>query len=85
LTPVLAVPLDEHGIDSCLYMPPGVPVFTMGVGSAALKNAAIGACQILSRDDAPLGDRLAAYLARAAKLADFHVISYKYPEEEFPA
>lgn len=44
--PVIAVPLDEHGIDSCLYMPPGVPVALAGVGSAGLKNAALLALQI---------------------------------------
>lgn len=44
--PVIAVPLDEHGIDSCLYMPPGVPVALAGVGSAGLKNAALLALQV---------------------------------------
>lgn len=44
--PVIAVPLDEHGIDSCLYMPPGVPVLLAGVGKTGLKNAAIAAVQI---------------------------------------
>lgn len=82
MIPVLAVPLDEHGIDSCIYMPPGVPVFTMGVGSSGLKNAAIGACQILLRDNPPLGERLATYLSRAAKPADLHTLSYDYPEEK---
>lgn len=43
---VIAVPLDEHGIDSCLYMPPGVPVALAGIGSTGLKNAALLALQI---------------------------------------
>ena len=50
--PVIAVPLDEHGIDSCLYMPPGVPVLLAGVGKPGLKNAAIAACQILALNGA---------------------------------
>ena len=49
--PVIAVPLDEHGIDSCFYMPPGVPVLTAGVGKTGLKNAAIAAVQISARSD----------------------------------
>lgn len=46
---VIGVPLDEHGIDSCLYMPPGVPVLSCGVGKAGLKNAGIAAAQIVAR------------------------------------
>lgn len=49
--PVIAVPLDEHGIDSCIWMPPGVPVLTAGVGKAGLKNAAIAAVQISAKSD----------------------------------
>lgn len=46
--PVIGVPLDEHGVDSCIYMPPGVPVLIAGVGKAGLKNAAIAALQVLA-------------------------------------
>ncbi len=49
--PVIAVPLDEHGIDSCLYMPPGVPVALAGVGSSGLKNAALLALQMVMAYD----------------------------------
>src|SRR5258708_492487 len=35
--PIIGVPMDEHGIDSCVYMPPGVPVLTAGVGKTGLK------------------------------------------------
>ncbi len=71
--PVLGVPLDEHGIDSCLYMPPGVPVATMGVGAAGLFNATIFACQSLAQEDASLEAALENYLRNAAakKLAKF--------------
>jgi phosphoribosylaminoimidazole carboxylase PurE protein len=64
--PVLAVPLDEHGIDSCLYMPPGVPVATMGVGTAGLLNAAIFACQALVRGSESQQAALERYLLNAA-------------------
>ena len=48
---VLGVPLDRDGVDSCLHMPPGVPVATMGVGKPGLRNAAIAAVQILAMFD----------------------------------
>jgi phosphoribosylcarboxyaminoimidazole (NCAIR) mutase len=70
------LPLDEHGIDSCLYMPPGVPVFTMGVGSAGLKNAAIGACQVLAVSDVQLSNRLSYYLTDTAKPAKLNVLTH---------
>jgi phosphoribosylaminoimidazole carboxylase PurE protein len=82
MVPVLAVPLDEHGIDSCIYMPPGVPVFTMGVGSAGLKNAAIGACQVLAVADAPLSARLARYLEDNSKPAKLHVLTHDPVKEK---
>lgn len=66
--PVIAVPLDEHGIDSCIYMPPGVPVLTAGVGEIGLKNAAIAVCQLVAIDPDRGGVRsqLHDYLARAS-------------------
>ncbi|MEX2043305.1 MAG: AIR carboxylase family protein [Patescibacteria group bacterium] len=71
--PVIAVPLDEHGIDSCLYMPPGVPVLTTGVGKPGLRNAAIAACQILSTGDGYLSTSLVNYLADNEKKPEFGV------------
>jgi phosphoribosylaminoimidazole carboxylase PurE protein len=71
--PVVGVPMDEHGVDSCVYMPPGVPVLTTGVGAVGLKNAAIAAAQILAVGDAALAKRLRDHVARTAKPPRFDV------------
>jgi 5-(carboxyamino)imidazole ribonucleotide mutase len=55
--PVIGVPLAAgalNGIDSLysiVQMPAGVPVATMAIGKAGMKNAAIFAAQILARTD----------------------------------
>jgi 5-(carboxyamino)imidazole ribonucleotide mutase len=71
--PIIGVPLDEHGIDSCLYMPPGVPVLTAGVGKVGLKNAALAACQILAATDRSLGLALQAHVSKSTKSPEFDV------------
>lgn len=71
--PVIAVPLDEHGIDSCLYMPPGVPVLMPGVGKAGLKNAAIATCQILATGERGLDLALLEFVSRNNKQPEFRV------------
>lgn len=71
--PVIGVPMDEHGIDSCVYMPPGVPVLTAGVGKVGLKNAALAAAQILAVGDAAIAAKLRTYLARTAKEPQFDI------------
>jgi 5-(carboxyamino)imidazole ribonucleotide mutase len=71
--PVIGVPLDEHGIDSCLYMPPGVPVLLTGVGKAGLKNATLAAAQILATGDQDVAESLTKYLASTKKTAKFNV------------
>jgi len=71
--PIIAVPLDQYGIDSCLRMPPGVPVLTAGVGKPGLKNAAIAACQILAVANNEIGLHLTAHLSDTAKFAEFNV------------
>ena len=71
--PVIAVPLDEHGIDSCIYMPPGVPVLTAGVGKAGLKNAAQAACQVLALGDEKLAAKLATYVKTSTKQPQYNV------------
>lgn len=70
--PIIAVPLDEHGIDSCIWMPPGVPVLTAGVGKTGLKNAAIAAVQI-SAKDGPERSSFHDWLAATAKRAILNV------------
>lgn len=73
--PVIGVPLDEHGIDSCIYMPPGVPVLMAGVGKAGLKNAAIAALQILTvgpgNDDLKVSFQ--SYLSDSAREPQFNI------------
>jgi 5-(carboxyamino)imidazole ribonucleotide mutase len=71
--PVIGVPLDEHGIDSCIYMPPGVPVLTTGVGKIGLKNAVIAAAQILATGDPKAAEGLAKQLEATKKDPKFNV------------
>jgi 5-(carboxyamino)imidazole ribonucleotide mutase len=73
--PVIGVPLlgkalaGADALYSCVQMPPGVPVATVGVDGA--KNAAVLACQMLALADASLAGALADLkrdLARGHKL-----------------
>lgn len=73
LKPIIGVPLDEHGIDSCIYMPPGVPVLTSGVGKPGLKNAAVAACQILASGDAKVAASLKEYIAKNNKQPQYNL------------
>lgn len=41
----------QAAIGSCIAMPPGVPLFFMGVGEAGARNAALGAMRILALSD----------------------------------
>ncbi len=66
--PVIGIPLASssglEGIDallSTIQMPPGVPVATMGIGSAGAKNAAILAVQILALTDNNLREKLSLF------------------------
>jgi phosphoribosylaminoimidazole carboxylase PurE protein len=71
LLPVIGVPLASlmpGGMDALLstvQMPPGVPVATVGVGSA--RNAGILAAQILALSDPPLATRLEAQRVAATE------------------
>ncbi len=62
--PVIGVPLDAsslHGLDALLstvQMPPGIPVATMGIGSAGAQNAAVLAARILALHDAKVAAAL---------------------------
>ncbi len=71
--PVIGVPLDESGITSTIFMPPGVPVLTTGVGKAGLKNAAVAAAQILAIGDEKVATGLSAYLEKTKKTPQFNV------------
>ena len=63
--PVIGVPMAAgslQGIDALLstvQMPEGIPVATVGIGSAGAKNAALLAVQILALKDNALAEKLA--------------------------
>ena len=77
LLPVIGVPMNASlgGIDALLatvQMPPGVPVATVGIGSAGARNAAWLASRILSLQDLELQQRMKEAIANmtAKVLAD---------------
>ena len=65
--PVIGVPMASgslQGVDALLstvQMPPGIPVATVGIGSAGAKNAAILAVQMLALGDKGLAEKLAGH------------------------
>jgi len=67
IIPVIGVPMDSsplRGLDALLstvQMPGGIPVATMGLGSAGAKNAGLIAVQILASFDPTLRERLREY------------------------
>ncbi len=70
--PVIGVPLNASslgGLDALLstvQMPPGVPVATMGIGTAGARNAAVFATRMLALNDARLRERLAQHVVAMA-------------------
>ncbi|MDQ7783199.1 MAG: 5-(carboxyamino)imidazole ribonucleotide mutase [Desulfomonilaceae bacterium] len=73
IIPVIGVPMpssDLNGLDALLstvQMPGGVPVATMGLGSAGAKNAGLLAVRILATSDQALRDKLREYRDREAR------------------
>ena len=71
--PVIGVPIASgtlQGVDALLatvQMPPGVPVATVGIGSAGAKNAAILAVQILALADKTLAEKLNQHKKKLAE------------------
>lgn len=67
LVPVIGVPMESSslgGLDALLstvQMPGGIPVATMGLGSAGAKNAGLFAVHILAAFDSSLRDKLRDY------------------------
>ncbi|MBE17338.1 MAG: 5-(carboxyamino)imidazole ribonucleotide mutase [Nitrospinae bacterium] len=61
--PVIGVPINSSslgGVDallSTIQMPPGIPVATMGIGSAGARNAALFAARILALEDSKISER----------------------------
>ncbi len=77
--PVIGVPMVSgslQGFDALLstvQMPPGIPVATVGTGSAGAKNAALLAIQMMSVENQELSDKLEQYkrdMAQAVKDKD---------------
>ncbi len=74
--PIIGVPLESgalQGVDALLstvQMPPGVPVATVGIGTAGAKNAAILAAQILALQDADLALALKKFKRNLAETVD---------------
>jgi 5-(carboxyamino)imidazole ribonucleotide mutase len=70
--PVIGVPLpasDLKGLDSLyaiVQMPPGVPVATVGLGSAGARNAAYLAAAIVGQADAGVRERYTAFRRQQA-------------------
>ena len=65
--PVIGVPLEagplkgQDALYSIVQMPAGVPVATMAIGKAGIKNAAIFAAQIIGRYDGTVSTKLDAF------------------------
>ena len=87
LHPVIAVPVDVNldGLDaflSCVQMPPGIPVATVGVGQG--KNAALLAVEMLALRDKSIEQKLARYRKKMATkvMKDDKEISGIGPDED---
>ena len=71
--PVIGAPMSSgslQGVDALLstvQMPPGIPVATVGIGSAGAKNAALLAVQILALQDSDLAKKLAYHKNKLAQ------------------
>lgn len=71
--PVVGVPIDSsslNGLDSLLstvQMPGGIPVATMGIGSAGAKNAGLFAVEMLATHDEALRKKLHQYREKMAQ------------------
>lgn len=72
--PVIGVPLaagELNGLDalySIVQMPAGVPVATMGIGKAGVRNAAVLAAEILGLADAQIAEKLVEFKQRGCKI-----------------
>ncbi len=89
IVPVIGVPMASSslgGLDALLstvQMPGGIPVASMGIGSAGAVNAALFACQVLAMWDNELEEKLLAFREEqkwqvadmAAKIEGAHSVS----------
>jgi 5-(carboxyamino)imidazole ribonucleotide mutase len=72
--PVIGVPLaagELNGLDalySIVQMPAGVPVATMGIGKAGVRNAAVLAAEVLALTDERIAEKLLEFKKRGCKI-----------------
>jgi 5-(carboxyamino)imidazole ribonucleotide mutase len=72
--PVIGVPLAPghlNGLDalySIVQMPAGVPVATMAIGKAGVRNAAVFAAEILALTDGKIAEKLLEFKKRGCKI-----------------
>lgn len=72
--PVIGVPLDAgslRGLDSLysiVQMPAGVPVATMAIGKAGIRNAAIFAAQVLSISNSEICNKMKTFKENKCRL-----------------
>ncbi len=93
LLPVIGVPVPSsalNGLDALLstvQMPGGIPVATMAVGKAGMKNAVYFALQILAIEDASLKEALIRFREDMAKkvLADGASLKKTLKEKHHPS
>lgn len=65
---VIAVPLDDYGIDSVLRLPPGTPVLVPGVGKHGLINAAHNAVRLAGLLDPEVAENYRRWSLQKAKV-----------------
>ncbi len=76
VVPIIGVPMDSSslgGLDALLstvQMPGGVPVASMGIGSAGAKNAGLWAVQILAAFDPDLREKLRVFREGQRKIIE---------------
>ena len=76
VVPIIGVPMDSSslgGLDALLatvQMPGGVPVASMGIGSAGAKNAGLWAVQILAAFDPDLREKLRAFREKQRQIIE---------------
>jgi len=74
--PVIGVPLPGgalNGVDalySIVQMPAGVPVATMAIGKAGVRNAAIFAAQIIALNNRKVADRLKGFKQNSCRIPE---------------
>lgn len=74
--PVIGVPLPGgalNGVDalySIVQMPAGVPVASMAIGKAGVRNAAIFAAQIIALSNREVAERLKAFKQNSCRISE---------------